>query len=380
MTLPNISTTKINILSNQYGSITEIAGILVGQVEMDAALPTTGVTCILTPNGARASFDCRGGAPATHETDLLKCGNLVEKVQGIVLTGGSSFGLISAFGAQQYLAEQNLGWPVGRNKEEVVPIVPAAAIFDLGRSGNFTHRPTFELGYKAAEAAQSGYVQEGSVGAGSGAEVGHYLDVNLSGGVGTSCVHLDNNILVGALVVVNSAGLPVNLDTGEILGANYINNEFLGHDTCPDIPELSESEVAAWRDYVRSSSRYSRTSPDTTFFSANTVIGVVATNARLTRPELKRLAGVSHDGLARSLWPVHTPFDGDTLFSLSADEIDLPSGDDQAIRSQILSVIYECGAIAVTRAIARAALVASPKGNLAGYRNFFPSIYDPQIT
>ncbi len=376
MTLSNTSKTKVNIFSNQYGSITEIADILVGQTELDSILPTTGVTCILTPKGARASFDCRGGAPATHETDLLRCGNLVEKVQGIVLTGGSSFGLISALGAQQYLAEQNLGWPVGRNPVEVVPIVPAAAIFDLGRSGSFTHRPTFELGYNAAEAARSGYVKEGSVGAGSGAEVGHYLDVKLSGGVGTSCVHLDNGISVGALIVVNSAGLPVKLDTGEVLGLSYINNRFSDHDVCPDIPDLSESEVDAWRNYANGSKSDTGSSLDT--FSSNTVIGVVATDANLTRSELKRLAGVSHDGLARSIWPIHTPFDGDTLFSLSSGTIDLPAGDDKLNRTQALSVIYECGATAVTRAITRAVLTASAKENVPCYRNFFPSIYDPQ--
>ena len=368
--------TKIDSSHNQYGSITDIEGVLVGQAELGSQLPTTGVTAILTPNGATAAFDCRGGAPATHETDLLRCGNLVERVQGFTLSGGSSFGLVTACGVQQYLAERNLGWRVGKSPEEVVPIVPAAAIFDLGRNGSFTKRPTFELGYQSAAAAASGYVREGSVGAGSGAEIGGMLGLRLSGGIGTGCVKTDDGILVGAIVVLNSAGLPIDAETGELIAKRHLNSIFCRSDSVPDMPSPTEKEISAWKLYAADKTPGAKSGEIPT--NANTVIGVIATNAALSRSELYKLAKIAHDGLARSVVPIHTLFDGDTLFSLSTGQLTL--GGDPSVLTQekalVLSRIYECGATAVARAVARATVTAEPKGDLPSYRDFFPSIYN----
>lgn len=377
MTPHNEMKTKIDTSRNQYGSLTDIEGLLLGQREVGEKLPITGVTAVLAPEGAAAGFECRGGAPATHETDLLRCGNLVERVQGVVLTGGSSFGLISACGVQQYLAEQHLGWRVGTSPEEVVPIVPAAAIFDLGRSNSFTTRPTFQLGYETAAAAGRGYVGEGSRGAGSGAEVGGLLGPGLVGGIGTGCVKTEDGISVAAIVVVNSAGLPIDIETGELLGNAHLNSVFCRAELVTKIAAPTQKEISHWQAYVAAETN--RGKHQGTPGNTNTVIGIIATNVDLRRDELTRMAKVAHNGLARSISPIHTLFDGDTLFSLSTAQLNL--GNDlhaslTAERALALSRVYECGATAVTRAVVRAVATAHSKGGLPCYRDFFPSLYD----
>ena len=267
-------------------TLTAIEGVKVGHAT--DATARTGCTVILCPTGATAGVDVRGAAPGTRETDALRSGRLVQKAHGVLLTGGSAFGLDAAGGVVQYLEEQNVGFPAGTVR---VPIVPAAVIFDLG-VGDATVRPDREMGYQACLNATGEPVAMGAIGAGTGATVGKAPGVSSSpGGVGSACKYLDSGLIVAAITVVNALGNVVHPRTGEILAGGKENGGFV------DVTErLLDANIV----------------PGT-----NTTIGVVATNATLTSAEANRVAEMAHDGMARAIRPSHTMSDGDTLFALA---------------------------------------------------------------
>lgn len=255
----------------------------------------TGCTVVLAMQGAVAGVDVRGAAPATRETDLLRPGMLVERVHAILLTGGSAFGLAAADGVMRYLEERGIGFDAGVAR---VPIVPAAALFDLG-VGRADVRPTAEMGYRACQVATDGPVQEGAVGAGTGATVGHLLgpDGAMRGGIGTAALRLPGDVVVGALAAVNAFGDIRDEATGAILaGARTPSGEFV--DTARAFLE-GKDELGFAR-----------------FMSTNTTLAVVATNAALTKAEATRLAQLAQDGFARVITPAHTMVDGDIVFAL----------------------------------------------------------------
>ena len=271
-------------LTNQ--TLTAIDGMQVGHAtDMTAR---TGCTVILCPKGATAGIDVRGAAPGTRETEAIRPGRLIQKAHAVLLTGGSAFGLDAAGGVVQYLEEKDIGFPAGPVR---VPIVPAAVIFDL-HVGDAYVRPDRQMGYQACLNATSEPVAMGVVGAGTGATVGKAPGVTPSlGGVGSACRHLDNGLIVAALMVVNALGNVVHPVTGEIVAGGKINGNFV------DITErLLDASIV----------------PGT-----NTTIGVVATNAALSVSDATRVAEMAHDGMARTIRPSHTMFDGDTLFTLA---------------------------------------------------------------
>ena len=267
-------------------TLTAIDGITVGHATNFTA--RTGCTVVLCPTGATAGVDVRGAAPGTRETEALRPGRLVQKAHAVLLTGGSAFGLDAAGGVVQYLEEQNIGFPAGSVR---VPIVPAAVIFDLG-VGEAKVRPDKKMGYQACLNATDEPVVMGVIGAGTGATVGKAPGVTSSpGGVGSACIRLDSGLIVAAIVVVNALGNVVHPRTGEILAGGKENNNFV------DITErLLDANLVQ---------------------GTNTTIGVVATNATLSPAEVHRVAEMGHDGMARSIRPAHTMFDGDTLFALA---------------------------------------------------------------
>jgi len=284
-------------------SITDVPGIKVGQVEDQQAI--TGCTVVLTPDGAVGGVDQRGGAPGTRETDPLRPMHVVEKVHAIVLAGGSAFGLDAATGAVRYLEEQGVGFPTGVVN---VPIVPAAILFDLG-IGSAEVRPDAAMGYAACEVATSERPAEGNVGAGMGATVGKILGMAgaTKSGIGTASIDLGGGVIVGAIIAVNAFGDVIDPKSGRILagtrpvkvGPIGIGEGELFADT------LAVMKGMAGKLALRFASR------------GNTVIGVVATNAGLSKEGANKVAQMAHDGLARSVRPAHTMLDGDTLFAIS---------------------------------------------------------------
>lgn len=273
------------------GTLTEIAGLLVGHYTDKAA--QTGCTAILCEQGAVAGVDVRGSAPGTRETDLLRGYNAVERVNAVMLCGGSAFGLDAAGGAMAYLEEKGWGMRVG---PVVVPIVPAAVIFDLG-VGDPRVRPGKAQGYEACRAATGAPVAQGRVGAGTGATVAKAFGQEHArpGGVGSCCLHLAGGVKVAALVVVNALGDIYDPATGELKAAAVLEGRMT--------PCFSALGSAGF---------------------GNTTVGVIATNARLTREEANKLASMGHDGLAMAIRPVHTSMDGDTLFGLATGEVEAP--------------------------------------------------------
>ncbi|MGH9323167.1 MAG: P1 family peptidase [Vicinamibacteria bacterium] len=280
------------MLLNANG-LTRVPGIKVGHDTLEER--PTGCTVVLTEGGAVAGVDVRGGAPGTRETNLLSPENSVEKVHAIVLSGGSAFGLDAASGVVRYLEERGVGFDVGIAK---VPIVPAAILFDLGIGGRPEIRPGPECGYRAAKAATDGVIAEGNVGAGAGATVGKLAGAKraMKGGIGTAAIELPNGLVVAALVAVNAVGDVVDPATGRVVAGVRA--------------EDGRSFTDA-RTLLRSGSLV-RGRP-----GENTTIGVVATNARLTKAQATKVAQMAHDGLARTIVPAHTPGDGDTLFALA---------------------------------------------------------------
>lgn len=271
--------------------LTAIPGVRVGVAgDPEAA---TGVTVVLVEEGARAAVEVRGSAPGTRETALLGPGQLVREVQAILLAGGSAFGLEAAGGVMRYLEERGRGFPVGSYR---VPIVPAAILFDLF-TGDGRVRPDAEMGYRACLAATDGPVAEGSVGAGTGATVGKYYGPAraVKGGQGSAALSF-GRVIVAALVVVNAFG-DVYDAGGELLAG-------------PRHPETNRIESTAALLLQNGAAGE----------PGNTTLAVVATNAAVEREGLLKMAQMAHDGLARRIWPVHTMWDGDTIFALSRGE------------------------------------------------------------
>lgn len=274
------------------GSITNVQGIRVGQAENREAM--TGVTVVLADGeGATVAADVRGAAPGTRETDLCKPENTVEKANAVALCGGSAFGLAAATGVMEYLEKQNIGVDMGVCH---VPIVPGAVIFDL-MEGNGLIRPDAAMGVAACEAA-SAEVKQGPYGAGTGATVGKMIPgcIPGRGGVGTASIKLSCGVTVGAIVVVNACGDVYDYRSGQPIATGRM----------PDgTPVTCESLLC-------------ETIPVT---GRNTTIGVIATDAVLTKAQAQRLATCAHDGLARTIRPVHTQMDGDTLFALATGQV-----------------------------------------------------------
>jgi L-aminopeptidase/D-esterase-like protein len=284
------------------GSITDVPGIQVGHAHNLEA--RTGCTVILCgQEGAVAGVDVRGAAPGTRETDLLDPSNLVDRVHAIVLTGGSVFGLDSACGVVRFLEERGIGYETGAAR---VPIVPAAVIYDLGVGGAHI-RPDSAMGYEACTRSSSDRVEEGQVGAGAGATVGKILGHGLAspGGIGTASVELPDGATLGVLVVVNSFGDIIDRSSGRILAGARNPSTGGWLDT--------SRELARGSAYSAKVSSSARDFPPV----ENTTLAVVATDAALTKAQARRIASMAHDGLARAIRPVHTMFDGDTVFALS---------------------------------------------------------------
>lgn len=277
-------------------TLTAVPGIKVGHHTL--AERPTGCTVVLVEAGATAGVDVRGAAPATRETDLLSPGNLVQVAHAIVLSGGSAFGLDSAAGVMRYLEEKKIGFEFGR---AYVPIVPAAALFDLS-VGDGTIRPSADCGYRAASAASTAPVREGSVGAGAGATIGKSAGAGraMKAGIGSAALTLPDGVIVAAMVAVNAFGDVVDPATGQIVAG---------------VRSTDGRSFADARTLLRQGQVRFRAT------GQNTTLGVVATNARLSKTDAHRVAQMAHDGFARAIAPVHTPVDGDTIFALATGQL-----------------------------------------------------------
>lgn len=276
-------------------TITAINGIRVGHTTSEAGM--TGCTVILCPPNTIGGVDQRGGAPGTRETDLLRPMHLVQQVHAIALSGGSAYGLSVADGVMRYCEEQGVGYPV---PPFVVPIVPTAILMDL-YMGDPTIRPNADMGYQACLSASSEPVVSGNIGAGMGCRIGGLFGnpSATKGGLGSSLIRIDDELMVGALVAVNAVGDVVD-ETGNIIaGIRNPDGSFMGM-------------LNAMRGMAR------MTPPD----SSNTVIGTIVTNAKLTKEGVNKIAQMAQDGLAQAIRPAHTMFDGDTIFSLATGEIE----------------------------------------------------------
>jgi len=274
------------------GTLTDVPGLKVGHFTSDKR--PTGCTVIIAEHGAVAGVDVRGGAPGTRETDLLRPEMSIQKAHAVALSGGSAYGLAAADGVMRYLEEREIGFPTSAG---VVPIVPAAIIYDLGL-GDPSIRPDAQAGYHAAKQASGDPVRQGNVGAGAGATVGKLLGRGraMKGGLGSASIILPNGLIIGALAAVNAIGDIVDPDTGALLAGARTEDG---------------SALADAMGHIRTGALLPDASP-----AENTTIGVVAANADWTQAQATKVAQMAHDGLARSIRPAHLPFDGDTIFAL----------------------------------------------------------------
>ena len=321
-------------------AITDVPGLRVGHAGRTGEGWLSGVTVVLPPPGTVGSVDVRGGGPGTHETDALDPTTLTRTVDAVVLTGGSAFGLAAAVLLAPALGAMGRGFPVTGG---VVPIVPAAAIFDLGRGGDFAARPDAAMGYEAAGDAavrKEGHdVERGNVGAGTGALLGRG---QYKGGIGTASITLanispDGPVVVGALAVVNALGLPFGTSA-----ADAATDTLLGE----------------------------ALQPGQTPSPLNTTLVVVATNAILDKAECKRTASAAHAGLARALNPSHTLADGDTVFCLATGALALDRGSEAARQVSLItlqSAAADVVRLAILDGIARAESVSTPAGEFGAY-------------
>ena len=322
------------------GSITDVPGIKVGSITLTEK--PTGCTVIIADGGATPGVSQRGGAPGTRETDLMDPVNMVATVNAIVLTGGSAYGLDTASGTMKWLEEQNIGFPIGGG---VVPIVGAAVLFDLPFDGKFKIRPGADCGYRAAAAASTEPVKMGTVGAGAGATVGKIGGQGrrpMKGGLGSASIKLPSGLVVGAIVAVNSVGDIIDPSTGKVV-AGTLNPD----DTFADA-----------RLIVRSGASRQRPRP-----AENTTIGLVATNAKLTKAQATKVAMMADDGYARAISPAHTMGDGDTIFALATGKFE---GDVDA------SMIGALAAEAMSDALLAAVREATGAGGVKAIRDLRP--------
>jgi len=325
----------------QMNAITDVRGIEVGHAQDEKAL--TGCTVIICRKGAVAGVDVRGGAPGTRETDLLHPVNLVEKVHAVVLAGGSAFGLDAASGVMRYLEEQKIGFNTGIAK---VPIVPAAILFDLNL-GRADVRPDSTMGYRAASSATSDAPVEGNAGVGMGASVGKMFGLGLAmkAGVGTASRNIGGGVVLGALVAVNAWGDVIDPQTNQIIAglrSGKVGPLRVGKkDDFADT--LSMMKSVPGRGILGLAAR------------SNTVIGIVATNAKLSKAQATKVAQMAQDGIARAIRPAHTMLDGDVIFALST-----------GARKADVSCVGAFAAEVMAEAILRAVKMAKPAGELPG--------------
>lgn len=321
-------------------TITDVSGIEVGQEQDEQAL--TGCTVIVCRKGAVAGVDVRGSAPGTRETDLLDPVNLVEKVHAIVLAGGSAFGLDAASGVMRYLDEQGIGFDTGAGK---VPIVPAAILFDLNLGSNKVH-PDAEMGYRAAASASSEAPREGNVGAGTGASVGKIFGMKsaMKSGVGTASMNV-GGLVIGALVAVNAFGDVIDPQSGGIIAGARSTN----------VGPLKLGQDGYFGNTLETMKTFIGRTVLGFATKANTVIGVVATNAKLTKAEATKVAQMAQDGLARTIRPSHTMLDGDAIFTLA-------TGEKKSDPSTVGAFAAEVMAQAILRAVQKAATAGDLPG------------------
>jgi L-aminopeptidase/D-esterase-like protein len=317
-----------------FSNLCDVPGVLVGHATGVGGL--TGCTAILfdAPAGAVVGVDVRGSSPGTRETDLLSPIGRVEETHALLLTGGSAFGLSATDGVVRFLEEKGIGYDV---RVARVPMVPAAVIFDLA-VGDPAARPDAQMGYKAAASAWSGDFEQGSVGVGTGATVGKVLGLEraMKGGLGSASIALPSGLVVGALAAVNAFGDVRDPSTGAILAG----------------PRLADGTLADSVEHLMEAGRFAR-------WGENTTLGVVATNACLTKPQITKIAQMAHDGLARAVSPVHTSIDGDAVFAASIGGPPGP-GDGLVGVTAAPDVVGAWGARLISEAIVRA--VRSAKG------------------
>jgi L-aminopeptidase/D-esterase-like protein len=327
--------------TGRHNALTDVQGIHVGYfTDLRAA---SGVTVAICQAGAVAGVDVRGSAPGTRETDLLDPVNLVEKAHAVVLSGGSVYGLAAADGTVHWLGQKGIGFPL--DKDQVAPIVPAAVLYDLGRGQAFIPPVSAEWGRLACEAAASGPVAMGSVGAGTGA-----VSEALKGGLGTASAVLGCGLTVAAIVAVNSYGSVINPATGRPW---EIGLEVDG--------EFGEQGRRAVR----------LPPPPPGFPARNTTIGLVATDAELTKAQAAKIAQMAHDGMARAIRPAHTMFDGDTIFCLATGIRPLPAnaGVFAAPQAQMVSELGHAAANCMARAIVHGVLSAQGTSRQPAFRD-----------
>ncbi|MFF0724773.1 P1 family peptidase [Streptomyces sp. NPDC004134] len=389
--------------------ITDVAGLRVGHASRAGGGWLTGTTVVLAPEGgAVASVDVRGGGPGTRETDALDPRNIVPRVEAVVLTGGSAYGLAAASGVMAWLEEQGRGFRVGPDPAQVVPVVPAAALFDLGRGGDFRARPDAAMGRDAAAAAAASAsgaaVAEGNVGAGTGAVCGA-----MKGGVGTASTVLPSGTTVAALAVVNAAGSGLDPATGALYaelfdgaaGGPAAPGEARGGDGGRGVPPGASSggvangaarglpgaevHAAAVRRLEAAREETARRFAASARPPLNTTLAVVATDAALGKAQAQKLAGSAHDGLARAVRPAHLLSDGDTVFALATGTRPLLPPDaaapDPAFavhqEAGALNEIFAAGADALTRAMARALRAAASVDGPGGVFPSYTDLYGP---
>lgn len=326
------------------GCVTDVPGIRVGHTQRVGRGWRTGTTVALLPDGATVGVDVRGGGPGTRETDLLDPSATIATAHALCFTGGSAYGLAAAGGVMRHLESRGVGFSVGPGSHDVVPLVPAAVIFDLGRGGTFANRPDESFGLRAARAARASRAAVGSVGAGTGARA-H----GLQGGVGTASVVVHGNVVVSALAVVNAAGSVIDPATGLPWEPGSVR-----------LRRPVAGERAALRAHL-----------DAAVPPLNTTIGMVATTAALSKAECGKFAAVAHDGLARAVRPVHSLLDGDTVFGVSTGRDAQPTVD----RVKWLNVVLEAGARCFAAACTDAVVHAVARGADPAYRDLCPSAY-----
>jgi L-aminopeptidase/D-esterase-like protein len=334
-------------IKGRYNSLTDVEGLQVGHYhEMEAAC---GVTAIICSEGAVAGVDVRGSAPGTRETDLLDPVNLVDKVQAVVLSGGSVYGLAAADGVVRWLAEKGIGFALDpQDKMRVAPIVSAATLYDLGRGSRFIPPIDSSWGWRACQAAGSGPVPMGCTGAGTGAFSG-----GIKGGLGCASEVTASGITVAALVAVNSLGSVIDPGSGTLWERRLeVDGEF---------GPLAQRGVKL-------------PAPPSSAAGQNTTIGVVATDAVLTKVQACKIAQMAHDGMARAIRPAHTMFDGDTVFCLATGVRPLPvvSGFFASSDAEAINTLGHAGADCLARAIIHAILAADSCGAMTAFRDLAP--------
>jgi L-aminopeptidase/D-esterase-like protein len=372
----SLSVSKPSVSQLPFGSITNVAGVTVGHHQRTGRGWQTGTTVLTVKNGATPGVDVRGGGPGTRETDAISPENLVGEIHGICLTGGSAYGLASAYGLMAWLEERGLGFPIGPRPQTgvqpVVPVVPAAVIFDLGRGGVFENRPDAAFGQRAAQNAKRAQNLWGSVGAGTGAKAG-----GLQGGVGTAATVVRIGGAPASTSIVPGAQAPavpaIEVVVGALAVVNSVGSVINPRTALPWEPSGYRLKRPNKADRKALSDTFSAPDPG----RLNTTIGVVATSARLSKSEVSKMASVSHDGLARAIRPAHSMFDGDTVFGLATGEAELSDishriGDGES-RQVAFNLLLTAAADTFAAACTHAVLAATTIGDLQAYSDVCPS-------